>query len=73
MYGFGPGGWGFGGIGMILFWVLLVIAVVALFRTSRGKGCEHRTKTSLEILDERYAKGEIDREEYLKRRADLNH
>lgn len=29
------------------------------------------SKTSLQILDERYARGEIEREDYLQRRQDL--
>ncbi len=38
----------------------------------RGMGESHN-KTAREILDERYAKGEISREEYTNMREDLEH
>lgn len=71
MYGFDHFGMGLGGLGMILVWVvplILLILVVRHFRVDKGKG---RSTSALEILDGRYARGEIDREEYVKRRADL--
>jgi putative membrane protein len=58
-------------LGMVLVWglpVLLVVLVVRYFaRDRKGK----REPTALEILEARYAHGEIDQDEYLKRRADL--
>jgi putative membrane protein len=67
------GGWGwgmgFGGIFMILFWVLIALGIVALVKwlfSARGSG-----KSALDILKERYAKGEIDREQYEQMRRDL--
>ena len=74
--------WGFGGIFMILFWVLVLLAVAALIRWlalppgtgvregKRGRSAPERDD-ALEILEERYARGEIDREEFLQKRADL--
>lgn len=58
---------------MIVPLALLIIAVVALARwmgggTGNGSG---RVRTARDILDERYARGEIDREEYLRRREDM--
>ncbi len=64
----------FGGGFMWLFWIvilgLLVWFVVAATRQPGGRG-EGR-KSAREILDERYARGEIDREEYEQKRADLD-
>lgn len=73
---FGTGfGWGhglFGGLWMVLVWLLpvllLVWAVKGLFG---GGGARPGGKTALDILKERYAGGEIDREEFLRRRADI--
>ncbi|MGA7179712.1 MAG: SHOCT domain-containing protein [Thiobacillaceae bacterium] len=76
MYGydhFGMG-WGLGGIWMILIWLvpilLLLILAFNYFKGERGDG--RRNRAAMDILDERYARGEIDREEYLKRREDLS-
>jgi putative membrane protein len=71
-------GWGWGGMWlgplfMLIPLVLLIAAVVVLLRwmgvgSSDGGG---RVRTAREILDERYARGEIDREEYQRRRDDI--
>lgn len=74
-----PGGFGYGMMGgfgmlvMILIIVVAVAAVVVLVRHTTGTGSERRERgrTALDILDERYARGDIDADEYRKRRADL--
>lgn len=64
---------GFGGFLHAFFWLLVVGAIVAAvvfaLRNSgrRGDG----GPSSLDRLDERYAKGEIDREDYLQRKKDI--
>lgn len=61
-------GMGFGGGFMWLIWILLILVVawaVAGFRP----GNEQRQHTPRQLLDERYARGEIDDEEYKKRRV----
>jgi putative membrane protein len=72
--GFG-GGMGFGGIGMILFWGLVVAGVVVLARSFGGFGSGAASRgaerTPLEILRERYATGEIDQREFEQKRRDL--
>jgi putative membrane protein len=76
------GGWdmGFGILLLILFWGLVILGIVALLRwlssESRGRrepaaGARPRDKTPLEIVRERYARGEIDRDEYEQKRRDL--
>jgi len=77
MWGYdGYGMWGSGmGIGMILFWSLIIAAIVVLVRGfgARSAGSEPRLreKTALDILRERYAKGEIDKAEFEQKRSDL--
>ena len=77
MWGYdGYGMWGSGiGSGMLLFWSLIIAAVVVLVRGfSTGparSGPGLREKTALDILRERYAKGEIDKTEFEQKRGDL--
>ena len=61
--GFGSWGW-FGGIGMIIFWILLLsLAVWLVTRLLRNDRAQH-TAIALDIVRERYAKGEISKDEY---------
>jgi putative membrane protein len=65
----GFGGFGFpfmGGIWMILFWVLIIGGVVWLVQSlSRGTGSNGQPSASfLDILKQRYAKGEITKEQF---------
>jgi putative membrane protein len=62
-----------------LFWLILIggaIAAVILMIRARGGAGSAASRPSArpsarDVLDERYARGEIDREEYLTRRDDL--
>lgn len=76
----GIGGWGagfgFGWIFMLLFWGLVVaglIAIVKWLMTGSGSGSPPAAKTPLQILEERYARGEIDRDEFEQKKRDLTH
>lgn len=64
-----------GGIFMLLFWGLVFAAVVALVawgvRAAGGRDAGRPGDSALQILEERYARGEIGREEYLAKRRDL--
>ena len=72
-------GWGWGGMWLgPLFMLVLLGLVVAVFvglvqwvsgGRAAGRG---EMPTARDILDARYARGEIDREEYLKRKQDLS-
>ena len=61
-------GWFGGGIMMILFWVLVIIFIVWIIREISGKNSR---SNALEILKERYAKGEIDKKEFEEKKKDL--
>lgn len=75
MSGYGGwGGMGFGMIGMSLFWILLIVAIVALINGRWRSGPSedrHPDKTSLDIVKERYARGEIDKEEFEQKKLAL--
>lgn len=71
---FGWWGMGFGMLFMLLFWVLIILGIAALIRwmlIQSPSGQRARDKTPLEIVQERYARGEIDREEYEQKKRDL--
>lgn len=64
------------GILTFLVLVLVIVGLVALVRLMFGGGAQrprgHGHSPGLDALDERYAKGEINREEYLQKRRDLD-
>jgi putative membrane protein len=68
---------GFGFLGMLLFWTallaLVVGSVVWVFRHATGtrSSGDQRQPTARQVLDERFARGEISREEYEVVRARL--
>ena len=71
-------GWGAGSGGllgflpMLLWWVLLITVVALLVKWLFGAGTARRSAGgALEILAERYARGEIDREEFEQKGRDL--
>jgi putative membrane protein len=57
------GGWGFGWI-FPLFMFLMMIGCVAFFLFGHGSGGRHPHHSALEILNGRYARGEIQKQEY---------
>lgn len=72
--GFGGWGMGLGFIFMLLFWGLIILGIVALIRWLMTQSFPYhspRDKSPLEILQERYARGEIGREEYEQKKRDL--
>jgi len=58
---------------MWLFWILLIVLVVWAVRamTLNTNRTGRRGGTALEILEGRYARGEIDKEEYEEKRREL--
>ncbi|KPV39780.1 hypothetical protein AN478_11015 [Thiohalorhabdus denitrificans] len=73
----GMEGFGAGGPFMLLVWILLIVAVIFLVRGMMSGYPQDRADNrsgrnrAREILEERYAKGEIDQEEYRRKREDL--
>ena len=70
------GAWGiFGVIHMLLWWVLIVVLIVFLLKwiggRSRARG-RHGEDSAIRILRERYARGEIGKEEFEQRKRDLS-
>ena len=82
-WGHGPGmmdwGFGMGWLGFIvmgIFWILIIVAIIFLIRwlvvSSRGGSHSQKSEeTAIEILKKRYAKGEINREEFEEIKRDL--
>lgn len=68
-------GWrGFGGIFMIFWWVLIVAGIVLFIRwvvNESTKSSRKDEKSALDILRERYAKGEINKKEFEEKKKDL--
>ena len=83
-WGMGPGmmgNWGMGGIGMIfmmIFWILIIVGLVLLItRLVRSTGRDKASgktgsNSALEILKERYVRGEIDKDEFEGMKKDLS-
>jgi len=73
------GGWGMGWFGMIfmlIFWVLVIVGLVFLIKwliqtTRKEPEVSHSTSRPLDILKERYARGEINKEEFEEKKGDL--
>ena len=69
--------WGAGGLVMMLmmlvFWGLVIAGLVVGLRWLIGQGGRTSRDEALEILRQRYARGEIDKQEFDTRRRDLRH
>jgi putative membrane protein len=78
MWWYGPGisGWAFAimSVGMVLFWTLIVLGVIAVARyllTGRDRP-PAAPPTPEQLLAERFARGEIDEQEYHQRLTALH-
>lgn len=69
-YGDGMGGWGFALmiVSTVVFWGVLIAGGIALFRylnrTAVSPGSGETRTTPEQLLAERFARGEVDEEEY---------
>ncbi len=70
-YGMMSGGWFFGPIMMLLFIGLVVGAVVITIRILGFNSSNRSSYNSLDTLKERFAKGEIDKDEFEERKRIL--
>ena len=60
------GGFGMFG-GMFIFWILIIVVAVLLVKSlfnNNDSISDDRSKSAKKILDERYARGEINQEQY---------
>jgi putative membrane protein len=66
---------GFGAVWMIVFWVLVIAGVALLLRqllsSPAERGFKGRPAAPRDILGERYARGEIGKEEFEQKKQDL--
>ena len=66
------GAWGLGMMLMMLvFWGLVIAGIVLAIRWLAGQGERSRSDRALDILRERYARGEIDKDEFEAKQRDL--
>lgn len=82
-YGYGPhwgmmGSWGYDwGVAHMIVWIVILIAIIVgivwLVRYLLAKDdlVLPRRRAGLDVLEERYARGEINRDEYLEKKRDL--
>jgi putative membrane protein len=82
-WGHGPGmmGWGsgmgwLGGSIMVIFWIAVIVGIVLLIRwlIISTRTPSHGTssgESALDILKKRYARGEIDKQEFEEKKKDL--
>lgn len=76
MGGWGGYGWGFGLLHTVVSVAVIVIVVLAVIwlvraMTSAGPHKPPRRSVGLDVLEERYARGEIERDEYLQKKKDI--
>ena len=66
-------GMGFGGGFMWVLWILLIAVIVWAVKAIVGSGNRptDKGKSALDILKERYARGEINQEEFEQKRKDI--
>lgn len=60
----------FGGFWMLIFWAAFITFIIWIVREVVGKKADEKSK-ALNILKERYAKGEIDKKEFEEKKKDL--
>jgi putative membrane protein len=69
------GGWGVEmGIGMTIFWIVLIAVIIIIAKSAVSGSSEqtqHTSASALDILKKRYARGEIDEDEFERKKSEL--
>ena len=66
----GSYGMGFG-VMMLILWIPVIIGLVLLIKYLSEGGAKRREESALEILEKKYARGEISNEEFEEKKKDL--
>ncbi len=67
------GAWGIGMMFMMfIFWILVIVGFVLAVRWLMSEAKDRRSDSALEILRQRYARGEINKEEFEAKKRDLS-
>ena len=70
------GGWGIEmGISMTIFWLVLIAIIILIVKAAASESSDQTQNASasaLDILEKRYARGEIDKDEYERKKNELN-
>ena len=56
---------------MFLFWALVILGLIVGIRWLLGKSKEQKSDLAIEILRQRYARGEINKDEFETKKKDL--
>lgn len=62
---------GLGMLFMAMFWVLLLVGLVVAMKWLMGQGRTGQEESAVDILKKRYARGEINKQEFEERKRDL--
>jgi putative membrane protein len=60
------------GLFMLLFWGAVIVGIVLSIRWLIGQGKTSQSDSALEILRQRYARGEINKNEFEAKKRDLS-
>lgn len=72
MYGYDHGLWMMGGwLIMLLIWIIPLVILFLAIRQQLNRRGPTAPKSAFDLLEEAYARGDIDREVFLQKRDDL--
>jgi putative membrane protein len=60
-----------GGGRMSLWWILIIVVIIGAVSFFVRQGIASREKSALDILKERYARGEINKQEFEEKKHDI--
>ena len=63
--------WGLGSLFSVLFWIFFIVLIIAIIKRVKHGGYGWRMDNSINIIKERYAKGEITKEQFELMKKDL--